>query len=260
MESASSSQPCSESLFEDDYLFHDTEMPNLFEQSSVKAEVGAGAAAATRRRKARMEKLKDMRAEARKRATARVAAKSAAPVHRQAPVLSKKEKRRLDNRRSAELSRKRKRDRMDLLERQVKILRARNDILTTRLGQYEHVEIFDDLGSALPVYRSLASPNSDRGCLIETQTPPSDKLCAYTQHPHKESCFFAGCDLWHVATRMVQILMILTSMVVIGMQNCSFAAGLLVSTRCNTTATATACCGGDLYEPRPPDLKCFFVA
>merc|ERR1712054_367512 len=186
-----------------------------------------------------------------------LAVKSSKPDDKAALVLSKKEKRRLDNRRSAELSRKRKRDRMDLLERQVKILRARNDILTTRLGQYEHVEIFDDLGSALPVYRSLASPNSDRGCLIETQTPPSDKLCAYTQHPHKESCFFAGCDLWHVATRMVQILMILTSMVVIGMQNCSFAAGLLVSTRCNTTATATACCGGDLYEPRPPDLKCF---
>merc|ERR1711959_58962 len=83
------------------------------------------------------------------------------------PPLSKKEKRRLDNRRSAELSRKRKRDRLELLERQVKFLKAQNLSLSARLGKYEHVEpthLCEDLSAyqaqspSTPVYRSFALP------------------------------------------------------------------------------------------------------
>jgi len=164
-------------------FFDDEEIPNLFnlgssvERTKNDTEL---ATTATQRRQQRAAKLK----EARKRATARTAigranrvavktekiCSSSSPsispaagvvVNAEAPALSKKEKRRLDNRRSAELSRKRKRDRLDLLERQVKFLKAQSASLSSRLAKYEHVEPmpqFEDQQTQ-PVYRGLSLSN-----------------------------------------------------------------------------------------------------
>jgi hypothetical protein len=171
-------------------LFDDDEVPHLFSVGSTdRPELFT--TNATERRQQRIAKMK----EARKRANSRVKQKPVAKTEINVPLspacvafvskidssqqqvrsaedttqtteekaLSKKEKRRLDNRRSAELSRKRKRDRLELLERQVKFLKAQSEFLSARLSKYEHVDampLFEDASCSspsTPVYRNLGS-------------------------------------------------------------------------------------------------------
>jgi hypothetical protein len=137
------------------------------------AAVKNEASSASQRRALRTAKLKAQR---KKRETSLAAVSaSATPMAMDASSeiqggeedgLSKREKRKIENRKSAAKSRKRKHDQMLWLERQVKMLKETNMALSTRLSKYEVVAAPQQMCLEAdmedehdPIYRSLGQLN-----------------------------------------------------------------------------------------------------
>jgi len=150
-------------LADSDFSFHPGSSTTIKKEASTASERRAFRTAKLRAQKKKRESSLAAAAEG---SPSSVVADGAEAEDPEEDGLSKREKRKIENRKSAAKSRKRKHDHMLWLERQVKALKETNQDLSSRLSKYEVVaspqQSFLDMDADMedegdmPIYRSLS--------------------------------------------------------------------------------------------------------